>query len=107
MPIEKILGIKLSKKQKASATAIRWFLSDSPKARQGGRTHLTLALIIEKALKNPGRPVIIFDHYDLTWGTRVSYRRHIVDTLRRMLQKSNINYNRVTIDDQNFTLTIK
>jgi hypothetical protein len=108
MTIEKILNIKFSNKQKASSTSIRWLLNDSKyKARASGRTTLTLALLIEKALKNPNYPVIIFDHYDLAWGTRMSYKRHIIDTLKRMLQRSMINSNRITIDDQNSTLTIK
>jgi hypothetical protein len=68
---------------------------------------LTLALLIEKALKNPNYPVIIFDHYDLAWGTRMSYKRHIIDTLEQMLKNSSIAPHRITIDDHNSTLTIK
>ena len=106
MPIERILNIKFNKKQKASATALRWLLIDSHKRRQTGRTHLTLAIIIEQALRNPGKHIIIFDHYDLTWGVRMSYKRHIIHTLGQMLKKSNIPPHKITIDDHNYTLTI-
>lgn len=57
---ETVLDIKVTEEQKSRYEAIRWLISDDN--RQEGRTYLMALAFIDKAMKNKGRPVRIFDH---------------------------------------------
>ena len=100
MSIEKTLNIKFNKKQKAAATAIRWLLNDGKttitngilrtKNRQTGRTELVLALIIEKALKNRGQRIPLFDHAVLCGQAGNSHLRYMKERINKMLAQGGI-----------------
>ena len=54
--------IKLNKKEKDRLEAIEWLLDDSILARQTGRTKLMAIAFINKASRNEGKPIKVFDH---------------------------------------------
>jgi len=105
MNIEKVLKIKFSPKQKASATAVRWLLNDGKKSyvngvthnknRQTGRSLVMLSLIIEKALKERGKPVPIIDHTVLSNYHTYSTNRFMKDRVVQMLAKAKISNYRI------------
>ena len=118
MNIEKVLGIKFSKKQKASATALRWLLNDGKKItrpngvpweknRGTGRSTLVEALIIERAMSNKGKPIPIFDHTNLSHGGTYRQARLGVDRIEYTLQKARIPYTITPSRDYTlYTLTV-
>lgn len=110
--IEQVLNIKLNTKQKSYLPAVKWILTDGPKTkpfhgsklekhRQTGRTFLMLTVLVEKALKNRGIPVRIFDHFQT--GSRL---RYIMTQLENMLKNSKIPQSKIKIDKINYTLEI-
>ena len=116
MNIEKVLGIKFSKKQKASATALRWILNDGKKIanhngvpveknRGTGRSRLLAALIIEKAIANRGMPVPIFDHTNLSFGQTQKQTKFMVDAIEVLLRKTLIPYT-ITPNRDIYNLTV-
>jgi hypothetical protein len=101
MSIEKILGIKFNKKQKASATALRWIISDGKRKphpngtlveanRATGRSLLVLALIIEQALKNRGKEIQIFDHVSISGSPKHRNIAWATSRISSMLGKAGI-----------------
>ena len=57
---ETVLDITVTEEQKARYEVIKWLISDDNRAE--GRTYLMALAFIDKAMKNKGKPVRIFDH---------------------------------------------
>ncbi len=85
---------------------MRWFIRDTAKTRQTGRTTLGMALMIEEAIRNPGKKIHIFDHTGIVYGLTQRSRTHIIARINQMLQRSNVLPHRISIDYANGTLTI-
>lgn len=91
--IKNDLGLTLTKKQTAYFEAISWLVSDE---RASGRTTLLALAFIDKAIKNAGQYIDVFDHFASC--PEAIGKRNMLNAITNILEKTPRIFQHVTIN---------